>query len=465
MTLYEKVFYLHSVMNFADGEFQVYVGLHLIHEASSAPAFEMLRERHLQVYRPSQTFATADHLVPTTKGPMTNETVGQLIEALSQNTQQFAVKYFPPGDRRNGIVHVIGPELGLTQPGMLIVCGDSHTTTHGAFGCIAFGIGTTQVRDVLATQTVVVGRHKIRRVLITGTLKPFVSAKDIILALIRKDGSRGGLGYVYEFAGSVVHSLSMDERMTMCNMAVEAGAAAGYINPDEVTFAYLQGREYSPSGSDWDKAVKWWRSLASDPGAAYDDEVHLDVSELRPIVTWGTMLDQSSTIDGHLPVESTKCAERSKFQEAMAYMGLSPGQSIEGIPIDVAFIGSCTNGRTSDFETVALHLKRSGLMVAPGVRALAVPGSIRVRDELIANGAAQTLLDAGFEFRDPGCSMCIGLNGDNLTGRQACASSSNRNFRGRQGSPIGRTFVMSPIMVAAAAVSGIIADPNRVFSV
>jgi len=425
----------------------------------------MLRERKLQVHRPERTVATIDHLVPTDSGLIASPSAKNLMEALKQNARQSKIEYFAPGDPRHGIVHVIGPELGLTQPGMLIVCGDSHTTTHGAFGCIAFGIGTTQVRDVLATQTVVVDRYKVRRISITGTLQPFVSAKDIILALIRKHGSRAGLGYVYEFTGNVVQSLTMDQRMTLCNMAVEAGAAAGYINPDEVTFTYLRDRPFSPRGSEWEKAVQWWRSLASDPGAMYDDELQFNVDNLRPIVTWGTMLEQSSPINGHVLDQGRIITEDLETIEALSYMGLSPGRAMEGIPIDVAFVGSCTNGRTSDFEGIAFYLKRSGLKVAPGVRALAVPGSAKVRDELMESGVEQILLDAGFEVRNPGCSMCIGLNGDNLTGREACASSSNRNFRGRQGSPNGRTFVMSPIMVAAAAVSGAIADPCRVFGV
>lgn len=458
-TLYEKVFSSHTVKYLGEDEYQLYVGLHLIHEASSAPAFGMLRERTLRVFRPDRSLATSDHLVETNGHETSDPAHRNLVEALERNSAETSISYIPPTSPYHGIVHIIGPELGLTQPGMVIVCGDSHTTTHGAFGALAFGIGTTQVRDVLASQTLVTKKHKVRRIEFRGQLKPFVTAKDLILFLISQRGAQAGIGFVYEFAGDAVERLTMEERMTLCNMAVEAGAAAGYVNPDETTFSYLKGRTNAPTGASWDQAINWWKSIKTDEGALFDDLEVFDAAQIDPMLTWGTTLEQACSIEQSLPASSDK----SEIAEALQFMGLSPGQAARGIPVDVAFIGSCTNGRLSDFMAVARLLHASGKRVAEGVRALAVPGSENVRRELVANGAAEMLTQAGFDLRQPGCSMCIGLNSDKLHGREACASSSNRNFRGRQGSPVGRTFIMSPLMVAAAAVAGSIVHPAEVF--
>lgn len=467
-TLYDKVFDLHVVREIGEDQYQLLVGLHLFHEATSPQAFSMLKERGVPVAYPERNVATVDHVIPTkdAQRPFADPEAEAMLAAIEDNTARHGLRFFSPAEKTNGIVHVLGPEKGLTQPGLTLACGDSHTATHGAFGALAFGIGTTQLRDVLATQTVIMNRLKTRRIEINGRLREGVTAKDVILHVIHVMGPNSGVGYALEFAGEVVDRMSMDERMTVCNMVVEAGGRIGYCNPDETTFAYLKGRPFAPEGADWDAAVEWWRSLASDADAVYDDVVVMDGSAIAPMVTWGVHLGQSVPVNGQVPGDdATDPGASAALADAREFMGVEAGQPVQDISIDVAFIGSCTNGRVSDFVEVAEALQRSGRRVVPGVRAIAVPGSVAVRDELVARGVDRVLVDAGFEFREPGCSMCIAMNPDRLVGREVAASSSNRNFKGRQGSPTGRTLIMSPISVAAAAVSGHVADPREVFTV
>jgi 3-isopropylmalate/(R)-2-methylmalate dehydratase large subunit len=462
-SLYEKVFDRHIVRSVAGGAHQLFIGLHLIHEVTSPHAFQDLRDRGLKVRRPDRTFATQDHANPTTSlaRPYADGENETQVQALERNVEEFGIRYFSPERGENGIVHVIGPELGLTQPGMTIACGDSHTPTHGAFGAIAFGIGTSQIRDVLATQTLTVQKLKVRRIEISGSLRPGVAAKDVALHLIRHMGAKAGVGFVHEFAGEVVDSFSMEERMTLCNMAIEGGARCGYVNPDATTYAYLRGRDYAPKGAAWDRAIADWQSIRSDADADYDDCVVVAGQAIEPILTWGVLVDQSIPIGGAIPEpDAAGGAERAALEDAVDFMGWRPGQKIAGTPIDVAFIGSCTNGRLSDFLAVAALLEGRNLRVAPHVKAIIVPGSQRVRGELVARGLDKLFEAAGFEFRQAGCSMCLAINPDRLEGRQVCASSSNRNFKGRQGSPTGRTLLMSPVMVAASAIAGVVADPR-----
>jgi 3-isopropylmalate/(R)-2-methylmalate dehydratase large subunit len=466
-SLFQKVWEEHTVRTLPNGQAQLFIGLHLIHEVTSPQAFGMLRELGLKVVHPERTFATVDHIIPTNSRlrPYRDDLAEGMIVALEEAAREFGIQFFDVGSGQQGIVHVIGPELGLTQPGMTIACGDSHTSTHGAFGAVAFGIGTTQVRDVLATQTLALAPLKVRRIQVEGQLRPGVYAKDIILHVIRVLGVNGGTGYAYEFAGSAIEALEMEERMTLCNMSIEGGARVGYVNPDEKTFAYLKGRRYAPTGAAWDKAVAYWRSLASDADAHYDDVVRIDAGEIAPTVTWGINPGQAISVKERVPsIESAKDPiEQASIREALEYMLLEGGQPIENVPVQVAFIGSCTNGRLSDFREVARYIK--GKKVAAGVRALAVPGSMDVARAAIAEGLDKVFTDAGFEWREPGCSMCLAMNPDKLVGRELCASSSNRNFKGRQGSPTGRTVLMSPVMVAAAAIRGAVADAREVFSI
>jgi 3-isopropylmalate/(R)-2-methylmalate dehydratase large subunit len=466
-SLFRKVWDRHVVRVLPNGQAQVFVGLHLIHEVTSPQAFGMLRDLGLRVARPDRTFATVDHIVPTDGAarPFRDPLAEGMIVALERACREFGIRLFDSASGHQGIVHVIGPELGLTQPGMVVACGDSHTSTHGAFGAIAFGIGTTQVRDVLATQTLSLAPLKVRRIEVSGRLGPGVYAKDLTLHTIRALGVDGGTGFAYEYGGAAVEALEMEARMTLCNMAIEGGARVGYVSPDQKTFDYLAGRELAPKGASWDEAVAWWRSLASDPDAAYDDVVRFDAAEIAPTVTWGINPGQAVGVDGRVPrVEDGKTpAEQASIREALDYMLLEAGAPIEGVKVDVAFIGSCTNGRLSDFREVARHLQ--GRKVAAGVRALAVPGSMEVARQAEAEGLDRIFRDAGFDWRGPGCSMCLAMNPDKLAGRELCASSSNRNFKGRQGSPTGRTLLMSPLMVAAAAISGRVADARRVFAV
>jgi 3-isopropylmalate/(R)-2-methylmalate dehydratase large subunit len=423
----------------------------------------MLREMKLEVRFPKRTFATVDHIIPThsQKRPLADSLAEEMMQALERNTAESGIRLFDAASGHQGIVHVIGPELGLTQPGMTIACGDSHTSTHGAFGALAFGIGTSQVRDVLATQCLTLARPKVRRIEVTGKLAAGVFAKDVILAIIRRLGVNGGLGFAYEYAGAVIDAMSIEERLTVCNMSIEGGARCGYVNPDDTTLAYLRGREMVPTGAAWERAVAWWRVIASDPGARYADRVVLDGGALAPSVTWGINPGQNLGVDERLPrIAAAPPEERPALEEAYAYMGLRPGEPIAGTPIDVAFIGSCTNGRISDLRQAA-HVARTG-HVARGVRALVVPGSQAVAREAVQEGLPEVFRAAGFEWREPGCSMCLAMNPDKLVGRELCASSSNRNFKGRQGSPTGRTLLMSPAMVAAAALRGEVTDVREI---
>jgi 3-isopropylmalate/(R)-2-methylmalate dehydratase large subunit len=467
-SLYEKVFDSHTVRKLPSGQYQLLMSLHLVHEVTSPQAFAMLRERNLTVMHPERTFATCDHIIPTTSQlrPFKDDLAEQMLVELENACKQYGIRYLSPQKGEQGVVHVVGPELGLTQPGMTICCGDSHTSTHGAFGAIAFGIGTSQVRDVLATQTLAMDKSKVRRIEVNGKLRPGVYAKDVALYIIHKLGVQGGVGYAYEYAGEVFDNFTMEERMTVCNMSIEGGARCGYVNPDATTYAYLKGRESSPKGEAWDRALTYWEALRSDKDAKYDDIVRIKAEDIEPVVTWGITPGQSTPVTASVPrPEDFAADERGVVQEAYEYMGFEPGSAIKGKKIDVAFIGSCTNGRFSDFEEVVKHLQRSGKKVSPGVRALVVPGSQTVRKQLIEAGYDKVFTDAGFEFREAGCSMCLAMNPDKLVGRELCASSSNRNFKGRQGSPTGRTLLMSPVMVAAAAVSGSVADAREVFAI
>ncbi|AAP99334.1 MULTISPECIES: 3-isopropylmalate dehydratase large subunit [Prochlorococcus] len=461
-TLYDKIWDLHRVAEIPGGSTQLFVGLHLIHEVTSPQAFSALNEKGLSVHCPERTIATVDHIVPTTSQnrPFPDSLAEQMLRTLELNCLKHSIKFFKIGSGNQGIVHVIAPETGLTQPGMTIACGDSHTSTHGAFGSIAFGIGTSQVRDVLASQTLAMKKLKVKRIWFDGYLQKGVFAKDLILHVIQKLGVKDGVGYAYEFAGPAIDGLSMEERMTICNMAIEGGARCGYINPDKTTFNYLKGRPYSPKGKEWEKAILWWESLASSKSAIYDDEVRFNASLIAPTVTWGITPGQSIAIDASIPTpESLDKNDQQIALEAYKYMDLKPGSSIEGIPIDVCFIGSCTNGRLSDLEKAAEIAKNR--QVAKGVKAFVVPGSEKVAQDAESQGLDTIFEKAGFEWRKPGCSMCLAMNPDKLERNQISASSSNRNFKGRQGSAQGRTLLMSPAMVAAAAVTGSITDVRK----
>jgi len=463
--LFEKVWEAHSVRTLPSGQIQLFIGLHLVHEVTSPQAFQMMRERGLKVAYPDHTFATVDHIVPTDlrTRPFADDLAEKMMGAIEKNTDEFDIPLFDLNDDRQGIVHVIGPELGLTQPGMTIACGDSHTSTHGAFGAIAFGIGTSQVRDVLATQCLALDTLKVRRIEVTGSLPKGVYAKDVILNIIRRLGVNGGVGYAYEYAGPVLDRMSMEERMSICNMSIEGGARAGYVNPDQTTFDYLKGRSHAPADADFGSAVEWWKGMASDPDADYDDVFTLDGSQLEPSVTWGIHPGQGIYVTETIPrTEDLPDEERESAKEAYEYMGVKPGAPIAGMPIDVAFIGSCTNSRISDLREAARLVK--GGKVASSVKALVVPGSVSVRKQAEAEGLHEIFREAGFEWRGAGCSMCLAMNPDKLQGRQVCASSSNRNFKGRQGSPTGRTLLMSPAMVAAAAMAGEVTDVRNLFN-
>jgi 3-isopropylmalate/(R)-2-methylmalate dehydratase large subunit len=458
-TLLEKIWNAHTVRKLPNGQTQLFVGLHLIHEVTSPQAFDMIRARGWHVRFPHRTVATVDHIVPTRdqRRPFLDVMAEDMLSALERNCREHGIPLFDLSSGAQGIVHVIGPELGLTQPGMTIACGDSHTSTHGAFGAVAFGIGTSQVRDVLASQCLAMEPLKVRRVSVNGVLGRGVYAKDVILEIIRRLGVTGGVGYAYEYGGDAIARMSMDERMTICNMSIEGGARVGYVNPDEATIAYLRGRRFVPQGEPFDRAAEWWQGLASDPGAPYDDEIEIDAGEIAPTVTWGINPGQSVHVDEPLPrPERLPESERKAASEALDFMALDGGSPIKGTRIDVAFVGSCTNGRLSDLREAARVVR--GRRVAPHVQALVVPGSQAVRIAAEREGLDVLFRDAGFEWRGAGCSMCLAMNQDRLEGRQICASSSNRNFKGRQGSPVGRTLLMSPAMVAAAAVAGEIVD-------
>ncbi|QVQ51636.1 3-isopropylmalate dehydratase large subunit [Spiractinospora alimapuensis] len=459
-TMAEKVWEEHVVRR-ADGEPDLlYIDLHLVHEVTSPQAFEGLRLSGRPVRRPDLTVATEDHNVPTENilGPIADKVSRTQIETLRKNASEFGVRLFPMGDIDQGIVHVVGPQMGLTQPGMTIVCGDSHTSTHGAFGALAFGIGTSQVEHVLATQTLPMAPFKTMAVTVNGSLPDGVAAKDIILAVIAKIGTGGGQGYVIEYRGQAIRELSMEARMTVCNMSIEAGARAGMIAPDQTTFDYVQGRPHAPTGTDWDAAVAHWESLRSDDDAEFDHEVVLDASELSPFVTWGTNPGQGLPLDSQVPDPSamTDATERAAAEKALEYMDLTPGTPLRDIKVDTVFLGSCTNGRIEDLRTAAEILR--GRTVADDVRMLVVPGSMRVKEQANEEGLDQVFIAAGAEWREAGCSMCLGMNPDQLKPGERSASTSNRNFEGRQGKG-GRTHLVSPLVAAATAVTGRLSSP------
>ncbi len=458
-TLFDKVWDSHVVETLPDGTAVLYIDRHLVHEVTSPQAFEGLRAAGRRVRRPDATLAVADHNVPTSdrsKGIAEEESRIQ-VETLEANVAAFGVPYIPILDQRQGIVHTIGPELGASLPGMTLVCGDSHTSTHGAMGALAFGIGTSEVEHVLATQTLLQKRARNMLVRVDGALPAGSTAKDLVLAIIARIGTAGGTGHVIEYAGEAIRALDMAGRMTVCNMTIEAGARAGMIAPDDTTFAYVEGRQFAPRGQALAEAVAYWRTLPSDPGARYDRTVVLDAAAVAPMVTWGTNPEAVIPITGTVPdpAAETDEAKRAQFERMLAYMGLRAGEKIAGTPVDVVFIGSCTNGRIEDFRAAAALVK--GRHVAPGVRALAVPGSGLVKRQAEEEGIAAVLQEAGFEWREAGCSMCLGMNPDQLAAGQRCASTSNRNFEGRQG-PGGRTHLLSPAMAAAAAIAGCLTD-------
>ncbi|MFO7679558.1 MAG: 3-isopropylmalate dehydratase large subunit [Chloroflexota bacterium] len=458
-TIIDKIWENHIVVDEPGSPAVLYIDLHLVHEVTSPQAFTGLRERGLTVRRPAQTIATMDHSIPTTPLdiPIYDQIAAKQIATLEKNCADFGIKLFGMHSQNRGIVHVIGPELGLTQPGMTIVCGDSHTATHGAFGALAFGIGTSEVEHVLATQCLLQTKPKTYAVNVEGELKPGVTAKDIILALIAKIGVGGGTGHVFEFRGSAIRALEVEQRMTICNMSIEGGARAGLVAPDEKTFAYLKGRERAPQGAAWDEAVAFWRTLASDEGAVYDKEVFIDANKLEPMITYGTNPGLGIHITDPIPdpMSISDVSERQTVMKALDYMGLQPGKSLIGQPLDVVFIGSCTNSRISDLRQAAQLIK--GRKFNGKVRVMVVPGSQQVKKQAEAEGLDVIFKEAGAEWREAGCSMCIAMNGDQLQPGQYAISTSNRNFEGRQGKG-GRTFLASPLTAAASAVTGVVTD-------
>ncbi|MDE3721641.1 3-isopropylmalate dehydratase large subunit [Nocardiopsis sp. N85] len=459
-TMAEKVWEEHVVRR-ADGEPDLlYIDLHLVHEVTSPQAFEGLRSAGRSVRRPDLTIATEDHNVPTQNllAPIADPVSRKQVETLRKNCSDFGVRLHPMGDIEQGVVHVVGPQLGLTQPGMTIVCGDSHTSTHGAFGALAFGIGTSQVEHVLATQTLPMAPFKTMAVTVDGTLRPGVSAKDIILAVIAKIGTGGGQGYVIEYRGEAIESLSMEARMTVCNMSIEAGARAGMIAPDQTTFDYIEGRPHAPRGAEFEAAVEHWKSLRTDEGAVFDAEVVLNADELSPFVTWGTNPGQGVPLHAEVPDPASyeDPSARASAEKALTYMGLTAGTPMREVKVDTVFLGSCTNGRIEDLRTAAEIIK--GRKVADGVRMLVVPGSMRVKEQANAEGLGRIFEEAGAEWREAGCSMCLGMNPDQLKPGERSASTSNRNFEGRQGKG-GRTHLVSPQVAAATAVRGTLSSP------
>lgn len=462
-TLFDKIWDCHLINTQEDGASLIYIDRHLVHEVTSPQAFEGLRLSNRKVSSPKRTLAVADHNVPTTDraNGIDDEESRIQVETLDQNVLEFGIPYFNMMDVRQGIVHVIGPEQGFTQPGMTIVCGDSHTATHGAFGALAFGIGTSEVEHVLATQTLIQKPAKNMLINVEGELQPGVSAKDLVLAIIGKIGTAGGTGHVIEYSGEAIRKLSMEGRMTVCNMSIEAGARAGMIAPDEITFQYLYEKPMSPKGKDWDLAVEWWKSLPSDPNAFYDKTVSIDANKIKPTITWGTSPEDVVSIDGFIPDPSKINDEetRDKVQRSLDYMGLTGGQKISEVEINTVFIGSCTNSRIEDLRAAAGVI--NGQKVKQGVRAMVVPGSGLVKNQAEEEGLDKTFIEAGFEWREPGCSMCLAMNEDKLQPGERCASTSNRNFEGRQGKG-GRTHLVSPEIAAASAIKGKLSDSNDV---
>jgi 3-isopropylmalate/(R)-2-methylmalate dehydratase large subunit len=462
-TLFAKIWDSHVVAAEEGCPSVIYIDLHLIHEVTSPQAFQGLRRRGIGVRRPDRTIATMDHIVPTQNqaAPLADPLAARMVTELEASCREFSIPLYGIGNPDNGVVHIVGPEQGATQPGKTIVCGDSHTSTHGAFGALAFGIGTSEVEHVLATQCLLQRPAKTLEVRVEGKLQSGVSGKDIILAIIASIGSGGATGHVIEYTGSAIRSLSMEDRMTVCNMSIEAGARAGMIAPDDKTFEYLAGRRYAPKGKDWDAAVARWRLLRTDDGAAYDAEFRLDADKLEPMISYGINPGQTIAVTGIIPDPENvvDASQRNAMVKALAYMGLTPGKPILGQRVDVAFIGSCTNGRIEDLRAAAQIL--NGRKVSPKVRTMIVPGSQRVKVQAEAEGLDRVFLAAGAEWREPGCSMCIAMNGDELTPGQYCVSTSNRNFEGRQGKG-GRTMLVSPQTAAASAIAGCVADPRKV---
>jgi 3-isopropylmalate/(R)-2-methylmalate dehydratase large subunit len=462
-TIIEKVWDSHVVHEQPGAPTLLYIDLHLVHEVTSPQAFQGLRERGLKVRRPGLTVATADHSIPTTDRalPIVDEIAANQLRQLEANCAEFGIPCFGIHSRKQGIVHVIGPEMGLTQPGMTVVCGDSHTATHGAFGALAFGIGTSEVEHVLATQCLLQRRSKTFRVRVDGTLRQGVTAKDIILALIARIGIGGGTGCIFEYSGAAIRALSMEERMTVCNMSIEAGARAGMVAPDDTTFQYLCGRPHAPQGAAWDAAVERWKQLPTDQGSTFDREILIDADALEPMITYGTNPGMGVAITAALPDPSqvSDTLQRESIMKALRYMGLEGGKPLVGHPINVVFIGSCTNSRISDLRSAAALLK--GRKVNPKVRVLVVPGSQEVKRQAEAEGLPQVFRDAGCDWREPGCSMCIAMNGDQLKPGEYSVSTSNRNFEGRQGKG-GRTFLASPLTAAASAITGVVTDVRTI---
>jgi 3-isopropylmalate/(R)-2-methylmalate dehydratase large subunit len=464
LTLFEKVWNAHVVAQQPEAPAVLYIDLHLVHEVTSPQAFAGLRQRGLRIRRPDRTVATLDHSIPTIPNAgSVDELAAAQMQQMENNAREFGIRIYDRESPKRGIVHVIGPELGLTRPGMTIVCGDSHTATHGAFGALAFGIGTSEVEHVLASQCLLQRRPQTYEVRVDGRLAKGVSAKDIILALIARIGVGGGTGHVFEYTGSAVRALSMEERMTVCNMSIEGGARAGMVAPDEATFEYLAGREFAPKGADWEAALASWKNLPTDEGARYDRSVTLDAGALEPMITYGTNPGMGVRISERIPDPAAipDSSQRAALDKALAYMGLQPGQALLGKKVDVVFIGSCTNGRLSDLRQAASVLQ--GRKVATGLRVLVVPGSQQVKRQAEAEGLDRVFREAGAEWRESGCSMCIAMNGDQLEPGQYAVSTSNRNFEGRQGKG-GRTFLVSPLTAAATAVTGQIADVRTVMN-
>ncbi len=463
-TLYDKIFDDHTVAVQPDGTCLLYIDRHLIHEVTSPQAFEGLRAAGRNVRAPGKTLAVVDHNVPTTdrSGGITEPSARLQVETLAKNVAEFGIEYYDEHDKRQGIVHIIGPEQGFTLPGTTIVCGDSHTSTHGAFGALAHGIGTSEVEHVLATQTLIQQKARNMRVTVSGDLAPGVGAKDIILAIIGKIGTAGGTGHVIEYAGDAITALSMEGRMTVCNMTVEGGARAGLIAPDDKTYAYLKGRPKAPSGEAWEAAVSYWQTLSTDEGAQFDKEITLDAAAIPPSLTWGTSPEDVVPITGVVPDAAAvkDDNQRAAVERSLAYMGLTAGTKMTDISIDKVFIGSCTNGRIEDLREAAEVIRAAGGKVADHVGAMIVPGSGLVKEQAETEGLDKIFLDAGFEWREPGCSMCLAMNPDKLKPHERCASTSNRNFQGRQG-PNGRTHLVSPAMAAAAALAGHFVDIRK----
>jgi 3-isopropylmalate/(R)-2-methylmalate dehydratase large subunit len=466
-TLYDKVWERHKVTTLPNGQDQLFVGLHLIHEVTSPQAFGMLQERDIDVARPDLTLATVDHIVPTAdqSRPYSDDAAEEMMAELEENVRDAGIDFLDPTTGDQGIVHVVGPEQGLTQPGKTIVCGDSHTSTHGAFGALAFGIGTSQIRDVLATQTIAMDKQKVRKIQVDGRLQEGVEAKDIILEIIRRLGTEGGVGYVYEYAGEAIENLGMEGRMSICNMSIEGGARAGYVNPDETTFEWLEETDYfQENPGEFDRLRPYWQSIRSDGDAEYDDVVTIDAGDLEPVVTWGTTPGQGVGIADPIPApEDLPEDKQDTARRAQEHMRVEPGDTMEGYGIDVAFLGSCTNARQPDLRRAASIVE--GREVHDDVRAMVVPGSQRVQQAAKEEGLKDVFEEAGFDWRNAGCSMCLGMNEDQLEGDEACASSSNRNFVGRQGSKDGRTVLMNPQMVAAAAITGEVTDVRELEAV